>query len=71
LEVQRNCLRGYWGEGHATDGSRLIHTPETWCRIALLFTGASGLDGSLLTLLDIFGTSQAGHSSELRDTRER
>ena len=25
------------GEGQATDGSRLIHTPETWCRIALLF----------------------------------
>ena len=32
------------------DGSRLVHTPETWCRIALLFAGASGPDASLLTL---------------------
>jgi len=50
VEVQRNSRRSCWGENHATDGSRLIHTPETWCRIALLFAGASGFDASLLTL---------------------
>ncbi len=38
------------GGRDSTDGSRLIHTPETWCRIALLFAGASDLDASLLTL---------------------
>ena len=50
IEVVRNRRPGCWGEGHPTDASRLIHTPETWCRIALLFAGASGLDASLLTL---------------------
>jgi NADPH-dependent glutamate synthase beta subunit-like oxidoreductase/formate hydrogenlyase subunit 6/NADH:ubiquinone oxidoreductase subunit I len=50
IEVQRNRRPSCWGEGHAADRSRLIHTPETWCRIALLFAGASGLDASLLTL---------------------
>ena len=50
LEVQRNSRPSCWGEGQAGDGSRLVHTPETWCRIALLFAGASDLDGSLLTL---------------------
>ena len=50
VEVQRTSRASFWGEGRPTDGSRLIHTPETWCRIALLFAGASGLDASLLTL---------------------
>jgi NADPH-dependent glutamate synthase beta subunit-like oxidoreductase/ferredoxin len=57
VEVQRNSRPGCWGEGHVTDKSRLIHTPETWCRIALLFAGAGdcgsdslGLNASLLTL---------------------
>ena len=50
LEVQRNSRPSYWGEGEPGDGSRLVHTPETWCRIARLFAGASDLDGSLLTL---------------------
>jgi len=50
VEVQRNSRPGCWGEGHPTDRSRLIHTPETWCRVALLFAGASGLHASLLTL---------------------
>ena len=30
------------GERDATDRSQLVHTPETWCRIALLFAGAIG-----------------------------
>jgi NADH-quinone oxidoreductase subunit F len=50
VEVQRNCLPSCWGEGRASDRSRLAHTPETWCRIALLFAGGVGLDASLLTL---------------------
>jgi NADH-quinone oxidoreductase subunit F len=58
VEVQRNSRRSCWREGQAADGSRLIHTPETWCRIALMFAGASGLDASLLTLRR--GTEQRG-----------
>ena len=50
LEVQRDSRPTCWGEGQAGDGSRLTHTPETWCRIALLFADAPGLDASLLTL---------------------
>ena len=46
----RECHPSCWGERTAGDSSRLVHTPETWCRIARLFAGASGLDGSLLTL---------------------
>jgi len=50
IEVLRDCRPGCWGEGRPDDGLRLVHTPETWCRIARLFAGATGLDGSLLTL---------------------
>jgi NADH-quinone oxidoreductase subunit F len=50
IEVLRNCKPSCWGEGRPGDGSRLTHNPETWCRIALLFAGASGPDTSLLTL---------------------
>jgi len=55
LEVQRGCKPGCWAEPAAGDASRLVHTPETWCRIALLFAAesglkTSGLDASLLTL---------------------
>ena len=42
VEVVRNSRPSCWGERQAADGSRLVHTPETWCRIALLFAGASG-----------------------------
>ena len=50
IEVVRNSRPDCWGEGRNNDGSRLTHTPETWCRIALLFAGVSDLDKSLLTL---------------------
>jgi NADH-quinone oxidoreductase subunit F len=50
LEVRHGSRPDCWGEGRPTDGSRLVHTPETWCRIALQFAGATGLDASLLTL---------------------
>ncbi|MBE0627360.1 MAG: FAD-dependent oxidoreductase [Burkholderiales bacterium] len=50
LVVERDCKPSCWAEGPAGDASRLVHTPETWCRIALLFAGAAGLDASLLTL---------------------
>ncbi len=50
IDVVRNCKPSCWGEGPPSDGARLVHTPETWCRIALLFADASGPDASLLTL---------------------
>lgn len=50
LEVVRDSQPSCWAAGQASEGSHLIHTPETWCRIALLFAGASDLDKSLLTL---------------------
>jgi len=50
VEVRRDSRPGYWGEEQPSDGSRLIHTPETWCRIALLFAGESDLDALLFTL---------------------
>jgi NADH-quinone oxidoreductase subunit F len=50
VQVLRDSRPSCWGEGGSTDGSRLTHPPETWCRIALLFAGASGPDASLLTL---------------------
>ena len=39
IEVVRNSKPGVWCEGHSPDRERLVHTPETWCRIALLFSG--------------------------------
>ena len=69
LEVQRDIRPGYWGEGRPTDGSRLIHTPETWCRLALLFRGESGLDASLLTLRR--GMNQRGLAELARSGRLR
>ena len=50
LDVQRDSRASCWGEGRPADGSRLVHTPETWCRLALLFAGAAGPEASLLTL---------------------
>jgi len=50
VEVRPNSRPGCWEEGQPTDDAHLIHTPETWCRIALLFADEPGLDGSLLTL---------------------
>jgi len=55
LDVQRDCKPSCWAEAPAGDASRLLHTPETWCRIARLFAAASDaqiadLDASLLTL---------------------
>ena len=69
VEVLRDSRPGCWGERQTTDGSRLIHTPETWCRIALLFAGASGLDASLLTLrrgMEQRGLVELAHSENLR-----
>jgi NADH-quinone oxidoreductase subunit F len=50
IEVLRDRNASCWGEGSAGDGSRLVHSPETWCRIALMFAGHSNLNNSLLTL---------------------
>jgi NADPH-dependent glutamate synthase beta subunit-like oxidoreductase/ferredoxin len=50
IEVLRNRTPSCWAESPAGDGSRLVHTPETWCRIARLFAGTTDRDASLLTL---------------------
>ena len=50
IEVLRDSKPSSWGETPPGDGARLVHAPETWCRIALLFADASGPDASLLTL---------------------
>jgi len=54
VEVKRNRQPSCWSEGHDSDSDsdRLVHTPETWCRIALLFAGQSveSLNAGLLTL---------------------
>ncbi len=52
VDVQRDSTPSPWGEGHVTDGTRLIHTPETWCRVAMLFAARAGVnvDSALLTL---------------------
>ena len=49
LEVQRDSRPSCWAEGHSPD-SVLNHSPETWCRIALLFAGDPSPQSSLLTL---------------------
>ena len=52
VDVHRDCQPSPWDEGEAANGSRLIHTPETWCRLAMLFAAesASASDAVLLTL---------------------
>ena len=51
IEVVRNSTPGCRGEGELFDGTRLIHTPETWCRVALMFAGdAAAVDNCLITL---------------------
>ncbi|MCK7577579.1 MAG: hypothetical protein MZV65_18420 [Chromatiales bacterium] len=42
VEVLRNSRPSCWGEGRPPTGRGSIHTPETWCRIALLFAGVVG-----------------------------
>ena len=69
LEVQRDSHPSPWADRPPADASRLVHTPETWCRIALLFAGASGLDSSLLTLrrgIKQRGLVELAHSQSLR-----
>ncbi len=69
VEVLRDCRPGCWGAGQAGDGSRLVHTPETWCRVALLFAGAANLDTSLLTLrrgMKLRGLVELARSGNLR-----
>ena len=69
LDVQRNGKPGCWAEDPSDDVSRLVHTPETWCRLALLFAGAPGGDASLLTLrqgLRQRGLVEYSHAANLR-----
>ena len=68
LEVERDSQPSPWADG-PDDASRLVHTPETWCRIGLLFGGASGLDASLLTLrrgIKQRGLVELAHAQTLR-----
>jgi len=60
VEVRRDSMPSPWGEGHATDGTRLIHAPETWCRVALMFAepDEAASDAALLTLRS--GLNQRG-----------
>ena len=50
IEVRRNCSASCLAESYLTDRNRLVHSPETWCRIALLFRGEGGVNTSLITL---------------------
>ena len=73
IEVVRNSKPGVWCEGHPPDRERLVHTPETWCRIALLFAGTPDLNGSLLTLRQGFserGLAELSRSANLRNQIE-
>ncbi len=67
LEVQRDSHPGPWAEGPPADAARLIHTPETWCRIALLFAGASGLGG---VVADAAARHQAARPGRARPVTE-
>ncbi len=52
-----------------TDDTRLVHTPETWCRLALSFARESGRGASLLTLrrgMRQRGLVELAHSAPLR-----
>ena len=73
IEVVRNSMPGCWSEGHPPDRERLVHTPETWCRIALLFAGTPDINGSLLTLRQGFrerGLVEIARSANLRNQIE-
>ncbi len=74
IEVLRNSRPGCWSEGHPSDRTRLVHTPETWCRIAMLFAGVTDLNGSLLTLRQGFierGLVELSRSGNLRNQVEQ
>jgi NADPH-dependent glutamate synthase beta subunit-like oxidoreductase/formate hydrogenlyase subunit 6/NADH:ubiquinone oxidoreductase subunit I len=69
IEVLRNSRPGCRSEGHPSDKTRLVHSPETWCRIALLFAGVTDLNASLLTLRQGFnerGLVELSRSVNLR-----
>ena len=69
VQVLRDCRPSCWGERPAGDGSRLVHSPETWCRIARLFAGAADPDASLLTLrqgMKQRGLVELAHEGNLR-----
>ena len=70
IDIQRQSGPSCWAEAPAADASRLVHTPETWCRIARLFAGAANLDAALLTLgrgLAQRGLVEFDRAGQLRD----
>ena len=69
VEVRRDCRPSCWADDRSRRRLPAKHTPETWCRIALLFAGASGLDASLLTLrrgIRQRGLVELSHSGNLK-----
>jgi NADPH-dependent glutamate synthase beta subunit-like oxidoreductase/formate hydrogenlyase subunit 6/NADH:ubiquinone oxidoreductase subunit I len=64
VEIVRDCRPKCWAEANTSDNKQLIHIPETWCRIALLFRGESASDASLVTLRR--GTNQRGLTELVR-----
>ncbi len=69
VEVVHNSQPDCWAEGRVIDGSSLIHTPETWCRIALSFAGVPAAEASLLTLrrgMKQRGLVELDHGENLR-----
>ena len=70
IDVIRNSRPDCRSEGHPSDRSRLVHSPETWCRIALLFAGKTDLNSSLLTLRQGFnerGLAEFSRTVNLRN----
>ncbi|NWG31874.1 MAG: FAD-dependent oxidoreductase [Rhodocyclaceae bacterium] len=71
VEVRRNSKPSCWSDVQEADGGHLVHTPETWCRIALSFAGLepAALDACLLTLrrgLKQRGLIEVKHGNPLR-----
>lgn len=69
IDVRRDCQPSCWSDPPAGDASRLVHSPETWCRIARLFAGVSAPDATLLTLrrgVNVRGEVELLRSGKLR-----
>ena len=69
LEIKRVSRPTCWGDRQPAPETRLVHDPETWCRIALSFAGESKTEGSLITLrqgLEQRGLVQMAHDATLR-----
>ena len=69
LEIKRVSRPTCWGDRLPDPETRLVHDPETWCRIALSFAGEPETGASLITLrqgLKQRGLVQMAHDATLR-----